>query len=421
MAWNGTGAFNRTNGVNTGTQVWQDDRDAGTKIRADRHDTHDQDLADGINATLAKNGENAATGNLNLGNNRYTNAADGTAGDDLATVSQAQSGGLNYATDTGAANAYVISPSPAITAYAAGQTFRFIAVNANTGASTLNVSGLGTKTIKKNGNTTDLASGDIAANDMVTVVYDGTVFQVTVILSGVAWGDVTGTLSNQTDLQTALDAKAPLSSPALTGTPTAPTPTTGDNDTSIATTAFVNAEITNDAITQGEHSIWIPAVAMIPRSSNGASVGETETTTNKVMIKTLDFDSSADEFAQFSIKMPHSWDEGTITFLPIWSHPSTATNFGVSWRLQARAFANDAALDQAFGATQQSQDTGGTTDDLYHGPESSAITIAGSPTQGTYVQFQIYRDVSDAGDTMAVDARLHGIRINYTIDAGNDS
>ena len=40
---------------------------------------------------------------------------------------------------------------------------------------------------------------------------------------------------------------APLASPALTGTPTAPTPTQGDNDTSIATTEFVNAEIAADA------------------------------------------------------------------------------------------------------------------------------------------------------------------------------
>jgi hypothetical protein len=35
--------------------------------------------------------------------------------------------------------------------------------------------------------------------------------------TSVAWGDITGTLSTQTDLQTALDLKAPLASPALTG------------------------------------------------------------------------------------------------------------------------------------------------------------------------------------------------------------
>lgn len=37
------------------------------------------------------------------------------------------------------------------------------------------------------------------------------------------WGDIGGTLSDQTDLQAALDLKAPLASPALTGTPTTPT------------------------------------------------------------------------------------------------------------------------------------------------------------------------------------------------------
>jgi hypothetical protein len=42
-------------------------------------------------------------------------------------------------------------------------------------------------------------------------------------------------------LQAQLGLKAPLDSPALTGNPTAPTPATTDNDTSIATTAFVRA------------------------------------------------------------------------------------------------------------------------------------------------------------------------------------
>jgi hypothetical protein len=57
--------------------------------------------------------------------------------------------------------------------------------------------------------------------------------------ASVAWGAITGTLSAQTDLQSALDAKAPLASPTFTGDPKAPTPATADNDTSIATTAFV--------------------------------------------------------------------------------------------------------------------------------------------------------------------------------------
>ena len=178
MPWSG-GTFTRTNGVHTGSTLWAQDRDAGTKILATRHDTHDQDLADGINSTLEKSGSNAATGNLDIGSNRITLVADGTAKTDVATVNQIQSNGPAFqATDTGTANAYVIALSPAVTAYAAGQAFTFKAGAASTTASTLNVNGLGTKAIKKL-HDQDIASGDIESGSIVTVVYDGTNFQAT--------------------------------------------------------------------------------------------------------------------------------------------------------------------------------------------------------------------------------------------------
>ena len=56
-------------------------------------------------------------------------------------------------------------------------------------------------------------------------------------------------ISDVTSLQAALDAKAPLASPAFAGNPTAPTPTAGDNDTSIATTGFVTAAVTASGAT----------------------------------------------------------------------------------------------------------------------------------------------------------------------------
>lgn len=49
-------------------------------------------------------------------------------------------------------------------------------------------------------------------------------------------------ISSISGLQTALNAKAPLASPALTGTPSAPTPAAGDNTTKLATTAFVERD-----------------------------------------------------------------------------------------------------------------------------------------------------------------------------------
>jgi hypothetical protein len=144
-------------------------------------------------------------------------------------------------------------------------------------------------------------------------------------------------------------------------------------------------------------------------------------TTNKNMLKTLDFDTTTQEFAQFEIRMPKSWNLGTVTFQPVWSHPSTSTNFGVVWALQGIAISDNEDSDVAFGTEQTSTDTGGTTNRRYIGPESSAITIAGTPAAGDLVQFQLKRNPADASDTMAVDARLHGINVFFSTNAANDA
>jgi hypothetical protein len=224
MPWSG-GAFTRTNGVNTGSTLWAQDRDDGTKILATRHDTNDQDMADGINSTLEKSGSNAATGNLDIGSNRITLVADGTAKTDVATVNQIQSNGPAFqATDTGTANTYVIALTPAITAYAAGQRITFKAGAASTTASTLNVNTLGTKAIKKQ-NDQDIASGDIETGSIVTVVYDGTSFQMT---SQLASASTTSPGGSNTQVQY-------NSSSAFAGSASAPAlSNTGDTNTGIA-------------------------------------------------------------------------------------------------------------------------------------------------------------------------------------------
>jgi len=83
-------------------------------------------------------------------------------------------------------------------------------------------------------------SGDIDAEEAARIAADALKADTTYVDSQNAAQDaVIATKANTTyvDAQDAL--KAPLASPALTGNPTAPTPTAGDNDTSIATTAFV--------------------------------------------------------------------------------------------------------------------------------------------------------------------------------------
>lgn len=177
----------------------------------------------------------------------------------------------------------------------------------------------------------------------------------------------------------------------------------------------------NQLLMAGKQTVWVPATAMITRTTNGAAAGTAETATNRVMIKTLDFDTTTQEFAQFGIHMPKSWNESTVSFSAVWSHAATTTNFGVAWALEAVAFSDDDAFDAAFGTAQQVTDTGGTTNDCYITSESSAITIAGTPAENDYVVFQVKRVPADAADTMAIDARLHGVKLFLTINAATDA
>ncbi len=65
-------------------------------------------------------------------------------------------------------------------------------------------------------------------------------------------------------LQTAVNSKANSISPALTGTPTAPTASAATNTTQIATTEFVTTAITAGGVPSGLIAIWSGSSATIP-------------------------------------------------------------------------------------------------------------------------------------------------------------
>ncbi|MFD0675149.1 hypothetical protein [Cohnella sp. GCM10027633] len=82
-----------------------------------------------------------------------------------------------FATATGSANAYAVTLSPALAAYAAGVCVAVKINVANTGASTLNVSGLGTKAILDSKGSA-MISGKLKADSVYTLRYNGTAFIV---------------------------------------------------------------------------------------------------------------------------------------------------------------------------------------------------------------------------------------------------
>ena len=170
----------------------------------------------------------------------------------------------------------------------------------------------------------------------------------------------------------------------------------------------------------GKESMWIPALAMKPTVSNGcASHASVETTSGRPDMIVLDFDKDSDEFAQFNVAFPKSWNAGTVTFQFYWSGIAATT--GVAMSLQGVAFADNDSIDTAYGTAVVVQDDAqGAVEEMLVSPESGAITIAGSPGGSELTYFRIGRDGSDSNDDMAGDCRLHGIKLFFTTNAKND-
>ena len=160
---------------------------------------------------------------------------------------------------------------------------------------------------------------------------------------------------------------------------------------------------------------------MTPTTSNPcADIAAVETTAGRPDMYVLDFDKDADEFAQFAIAFPKSWNLGTITYQAFWTGIAATT--GVAWGLAGVAMNDNQSIDAAFGtAVGVDDDSQGSATELLVSGESGAVTIAGTPADDDLTYFTIYRDISDGNDDMAGDARFHGVKIFYTTDAANDA
>lgn len=120
------------------------------------------DIAAGMIALLVYDGTNFQLLALNPAN--------------YITPTQQLDDASNYAASTTAANAYTATLTPVPTAYTPGMRVSILFTNANTAAASINLNGLGAKSIKRPDGTA-LKAGDIGANEMAVLLYDGTNFQ----------------------------------------------------------------------------------------------------------------------------------------------------------------------------------------------------------------------------------------------------
>lgn len=147
-----------------------------TLIIAANRNAIDADIATALTNSIAVNGESVVTADIPFGNNKLTGVKDGTSAKDAANVSQIQNSNAILLATVAGTDTITASLSPALTAYANGQIFTLIPANSNTGAVTININGLGAKSITKNGSTA-LVAGDLVAGVEYSLQYDGTRFQ----------------------------------------------------------------------------------------------------------------------------------------------------------------------------------------------------------------------------------------------------
>lgn len=135
------------------------------------------DIGSEITNSIAADGQTNPTANLPMDGYKHTGVGNANARDQYAVMGQVQDGaGIWCGTAGGTADALTLTPSPAITAYAAGQRFDFVSSAANTGAATVAVSGLAATAIQVGA--AALSAGDIPNGARCSVQYDGTQFQL---------------------------------------------------------------------------------------------------------------------------------------------------------------------------------------------------------------------------------------------------
>jgi len=117
MAFNGSGTFERI-------YNWVNDKANGYKITASRMDGEFDGIASGLSQCITKDGQTTISANIPMSNYKFTGLGNGSSRTDSIALGQVQDGTYTYlGTTSGSADAYTLTPSPSITAYATTQQF----------------------------------------------------------------------------------------------------------------------------------------------------------------------------------------------------------------------------------------------------------------------------------------------------------
>jgi len=256
VSYNGSGTFN----INSAGQPVV----SGTVISSTAFNALTADLATGLSTALTKDGQTTPTANIKLGNFKITGVGAPTLATDGATLATVQNSQGQLVLTIAGTNTITAVGSPTLTAYAAGQTFRFISAGANTGATTLNIDSLGAKNVYWNN--AACTGGEIANGALVTITYDGTQFQLTTNYS------VATTTSIQNSAGQLLGTIAGTNTITANATPTLAAYTAGQTFRFTSAGANTGATTLNINSLGAKNVYWKGAACIGSEIANGALV-----------------------------------------------------------------------------------------------------------------------------------------------------
>jgi hypothetical protein len=172
------------------------------------------------------------------------------------------------------------------------------------------------------------------------------------------------------------------------------------------------------ALKQGTHTLWLPGIGLVGRTSASPVYNAAETATQRVMMAGYDFDPSTPQYAQAMIGMPKSWDGGTLQAQFCWTALSGAGD--VRWGIQAVAIGDGQSLDAAWQPAVTVTDSLIAVGAVHLTATAAAFSPGAVPAMGL-LAIQIYRDAAAAADTLSASARLLGVRLFCGIAAGTDA
>lgn len=173
----------------------------------------------------------------------------------------------------------------------------------------------------------------------------------------------------------------------------------------------------------GPHEIFVPATAMWPRGTawaGAASPLQSVDLNNNQTIKYLAFDATINEFAQFCVALPKSWDQGQLQARFYWSQGSGGSGSNVVWGIAAACNILGASIGGlAFPAQSEVTATGSGANVLRISNWTSPFTPGNA--NDALTQFQINRNAAAGADDLSIDAWLLGVSLRYVATSSTDA